>query len=84
MTGKDYQSNVESPATNEDKIQKAENVGEVYVGSHVEYATYVEFGTSRMSAQPYLRPALDIARGKALILVEQDGKTIFAEYLNDE
>lgn len=29
------------------------------VGSPVEYAYYVEFGTSRMSAQPYLRPALE-------------------------
>lgn len=24
---------------------------------HVDYAGYVEFGTSRMAAQPYLRPA---------------------------
>lgn len=29
------------------------------VGTPVEYAPYVEMGTSRMSAQPYLRPALD-------------------------
>lgn len=28
------------------------------VGTNVEYATYVELGTSRMSAQPYLVPAL--------------------------
>lgn len=30
----------------------------VYVGTNVEYAAYVEFGTSRMSAQPYLQPAV--------------------------
>lgn len=31
----------------------------VRVGSNVEYAGYVERGTSRMRAQPYLRPALN-------------------------
>lgn len=29
----------------------------VYVGTNVEYAAYVELGTSRTQAQPYLRPA---------------------------
>lgn len=28
------------------------------VGTNVEYAPYVELGTSRMAAQPFLRPAL--------------------------
>lgn len=28
------------------------------VDSHVEYAPYVEYGTSRMEAQPFLRPAV--------------------------
>lgn len=32
--------------------------GVLRVGSDVEYAKYVERGTSRMAAQPYLRPAL--------------------------
>jgi len=32
---------------------------EARVGTNVEYAPYVEMGTRRMSAQPYLRPALD-------------------------
>lgn len=32
------------------------------VGTDVHYAPYVEFGTSRMAAQPYLRPALAAAR----------------------
>ena len=30
----------------------------VYIGTNVEYAAYVEFGTSRMRAQPYLQPAV--------------------------
>lgn len=30
----------------------------VYVGTNVEYAAYVEMGTSRTKAQPYLQPAV--------------------------
>ena len=29
------------------------------IGTSVEYAPYVEFGTYKMRAQPYLRPALE-------------------------
>lgn len=29
------------------------------IGSNVEYAAYVELGTSRQKAQPYLRPAVE-------------------------
>ena len=29
----------------------------VYIGTNVEYAPYVELGTSRMAARPFLRPA---------------------------
>lgn len=29
-----------------------------YIGTNVEYAPYVELGTSRQKAQPYLRPAI--------------------------
>lgn len=35
----------------------------VDIGSAVLYAPFVEFGTSRMPAYPYLRPALEAARG---------------------
>lgn len=30
----------------------------VYIGTNVEYAPYVEFGTSRMEAKPFLMPAV--------------------------
>lgn len=33
------------------------------VGTPVEYAPYVEYGTSRAAAQPYLGPAAEAARG---------------------
>lgn len=32
------------------------------IGTNVEYAPYVEFGTSRATAQPFLVPALGAAR----------------------
>jgi len=31
----------------------------LHVGTNVEYAAHVEYGTVRMGAQPYLRPAFD-------------------------
>lgn len=34
----------------------------IHEGSHVEYAAYVEYGTHRMAAQPYLTPAAERAR----------------------
>ena len=30
----------------------------VYIGSNVEYAPYVEYGTSKTKAQPFLKPAV--------------------------
>lgn len=36
------------------------------IGTNIEYGPYVELGTSRMRAQPYLRPALDEKRQEAL------------------
>lgn len=36
------------------------------VGTNVEYAPAQEFGTSRMRAQPYLRPAYDEKKSAAL------------------
>lgn len=32
------------------------------IGTNVEYAAFVELGTSKMPAQPYLRPALEAGR----------------------
>jgi len=41
--------------THEPEVPKRE----VLVGSNLTYAPFVELGTSRMSARPYLRPALE-------------------------
>jgi HK97 gp10 family phage protein len=35
-------------------------------GATADYASYNEFGTSRMSAQPFIRPALDMSSQKIL------------------
>ena len=39
---------------------------EVLIGFDAEYASYVEFGTYKMEAQPYLRPAIDEMELEAL------------------
>ena len=40
------------------------------IGSNVEYAAYVELGTSRQHAQPYLRPACENHSAEYKSLVE--------------
>ena len=40
------------------------NVAEGAVSTNKHYASYVEFGTSKMRAQPYLRPAVRIVKPK--------------------
>ena len=42
---------------------------EAIIGPHTDYAEHVEFGTSRMEAQPYMRPALDEHEGEILAAV---------------
>lgn len=37
--------------------------GHYRVGTNVVYAPFVEFGTRRTRAQPFLRPALEAVRG---------------------
>lgn len=39
-------------------ITHARDAENAYIGTNVEYAPYVELGTSRMRAQPYLKPAV--------------------------
>ena len=36
---------------------KTTGIVEIEVGSHLKYATYLEFGTRRMAPRPHLRPA---------------------------
>lgn len=63
------------------KITKSGNDNEVLVGTALFYGPYNEFGTMRMNAQPFLRPALDLAQGKILTIIRENGKYIFKDYL---
>lgn len=46
------------------------------VGTNVNYSVHVEFGTSRMQAQPYLRPAVEhVARNAQNIFDKADSLT---------
>lgn len=40
-------------------ISHARDDTAAYIGTNVEYAAYVELGTSRMKPRPYLRPAAE-------------------------
>lgn len=40
------------------------------IAPHTDYAEHVEFGTSRMAAQPYMRPALDEHESEILGAIE--------------
>lgn len=64
-------------AESEDFIDKPTKDNTAYVGTNVEYGEYIEYGTIRSRAQPYMRPALDLAQGKVLTVFERNGKLEF-------
>ncbi len=56
-----------SPANPKDGVSAPDfSLGKftVVVGSAVEYASYLEYGTSKMLARPYLRPSLEKFRSE--------------------
>jgi hypothetical protein len=65
------------------KIAKPTDEGEVLVGTPVEYAAHMEFGTIKTDAQPYLRPALALAQGKVIMIVERNAKLHMQPYLQE-
>lgn len=62
------------------KIEKPTNEGETHVGTVLDYSPHVEFGTIKQSAQPFLRPALELSKGKTLEIFKVNGKYEFKEY----
>ena len=42
-----------------DAVSRPRSVYEVWIGTNVEYAPHVEYGTKKMPARPYMRPTLD-------------------------
>lgn len=62
-------------------IQPPTADNEAHVGTAVDYGPHVEYGTIKMDAQPFLRPALDLAKGDVLEIVKAEGKNHFFKYL---
>jgi HK97 gp10 family phage protein len=73
----------EAPALAVDVISKPTDEGEVLVGTPVEYGVYREFGTIKSDAQPFLRPALALAQGKVITIVERNAKMHMQPYLQE-
>ena len=69
-------------AVSSDIIEKPSDPFETFVGTPVEYGPYKEYGTFKLDAKPFLRPALDMARGRALTIVQVGARKEFGEYLN--
>lgn len=55
-------------------ISHATDKDSAYIGSNTEYAAYVELGTSRMKAHPYLKPAATEHSAEYRAIVEQHMK----------
>jgi len=77
----DKQTSPQYPSGSMDSIRRPNDSNEVLVGTAVEYGPYIEFGTVRSSAQPFLRPSLDLAKGKTLTIMEKNGRMEFKEYM---
>lgn len=69
------------PANAQDAISQPSGTFDTHVGTNVEYAPYIEYGTVNSEAQAYLRPAVDIAYGRVPTIVEKNSKIYFEEYL---
>jgi len=63
------------------KITKPTDDLETDVGTAVDYAPHIEWGTIKMDAQPFLRPAFQLAQGKVIPIIKAKGKYHFAEFL---
>ncbi len=77
----DRGTNVEGKAEGSDKISAPQDPQEVFVGTAVDYAPFVEFGTVHQSAQPYLRPALDLAQGKVVTIAVKNARQEFKGFI---
>jgi len=65
----------EAPAVDYSNLYNSIQIEEVtpeqaIVSASAEYAEHLEFGTSRMAARPYLRPAVDEHEGEIVAAIE--------------
>lgn len=56
-------------------ISNTHDADSAYIGSNVEYAAYVELGTSRRKAKPYLKPAVTQHTAEYKALAEEAFKS---------
>lgn len=68
-------------AVSTDLIEPPRSFYETYVGTPVEYAPYNEYGTVKLAPQPFLRPALAMAKGETLTVFLANGRAQFKEFL---
>ncbi len=73
----------EPPAKDIGNLRNSVQVDEVtptqaILGVHAEYGEHLEFGTSRMEARPFLRPALDEHEGE-IVQAVRDTVAAFVE-----
>ena len=74
-TGKDWSGRKAGALKNSIRVTRLpgdpkQNI-RIYAGSRaVYYARFVEFGTVKMSARPFLRPALNGTRGEIMSIME--------------
>jgi HK97 gp10 family phage protein len=73
-------------AVGTDLINKPSDQFETFVGTPVFYGPYIEYGTVRANAQPFLRPALDMIKGRKLTVFDEvlkngNVRKAFGEYL---
>jgi len=66
------------------QIDKPNDDDTAYVGTAVNYAPYLEYGTARSVAQPFMRPALDLVQGKILNIFEKNGKIELQQYFSEK
>lgn len=73
-----YRSNTGDKSGSYQGEAQADNGGarHVYIGSNVEYAPYQELGTAKMTAQPYLRPAIEQNRAYFEQILESELKNV--------
>ena len=64
-------SYVSGVAEGGDEVSEPNTEFIAHVGTNVEYAPYVEYGTYKMDAQPYLQPAMDLTHKEAAELYAQ-------------
>ena len=69
-----------SPAENKDIISGPKDDRTLHVGTAVKYAEYQEYGTRKMPAQSYLRPAMDLSKDIAQKLFSAEIKKTIKEY----